>query len=433
MVMAFTSRRLRALAPALLVALASTACWPVPGGNADRTAHNPLESAFTPGTVADLAPAWVADLGPGASGPVVVDRGGVFVRVGQEVSRLQLADGTEAWTWSLPDGVPDFASVSEPLVVGGRVLIGYGIGNLGGNWEGTAVDPVTGATVAGPVARGLLQTARGPIVASMTAAFGSGTPVLVSYSMVDVSGATEVGGGPLAVEQPGSGSIGQMTIGTQGVFHAGNGLLPDGGGGFTQGGGVRRFPLDAQTVCGPPSAEVLACPTWATPLTTVSGVVIGPGEVLYVGRAGGSVVALDGATGAVLWETPVGADVSATPALAGGVLYVPTADGDLVAVDAAGCGAATCEPLWSAAIDGTSIAAQPAVSGDGEDAVVFVGTSGGTVAAVAAAGCGSPTCGAPRWQASVGAWVTGAPAVSGGAVVVGTASGQVAAFRLPAD
>jgi outer membrane protein assembly factor BamB len=426
-----SSRRLRALAPVVVVALALTGCWRVPGGNADRTAHNPFESSFTPASVGDLEPAWVADLGPGAAGAVMIDSGGVFVRVGSEVSRLQLADGTEAWTWSLPPDVPDFTSVGEPLVVGGRVLIGYGLGNLGGHWFGTAVDPATGATAPGPVASGLLQTARGSIAVGMTASFGSGTPVLVSYSMADVSGATEVGGGPLAIEQLGGGSIGEMTIGTQGVFHAGNGLLPAPGGGVTQGGGVRRFPLDAQTGCGPPSAAVFACPTWATPLTTVSGIVIGPGEVLYVGRAGGAVVALDGATGAVLWETSVGANVSATPALAGGVLYVPTADGDLVAVDAAGCGAATCEPLWSAAIDGTAINEQPAVSGDGEDAVVFVGTSGGTVAAVAAAGCGYDTCGAPLWQASVGAAVTGAPAVSAGAVVVGTSSGEVAAFRLP--
>jgi outer membrane protein assembly factor BamB len=425
-----TSRRLRASA-VVVAALALAGCWPVPGGNADRTAHNPFESTFTPDTVGDLEQAWVADLGPGATGAVMIDLGGVFVRVGSQVTRLQFASGAEAWTWSLPPDVPDFSGVGEPLVVGGRVLIGYGFGNLGGHWFGTAVDPATGATVAGPVASGLLQTARGPIVGGMTASFGSGTPILVSYSMTDVSGATEVGGGPLAIEQLGSGSIGEMTIGTQGVFHAGNGLLPASGGGVTQGGGVRRFPLDAQTGCGPPSAAVFACPTWATPLTTVSGVVIGPGEVLYVGRVGGAVVALDGATGAVLWETPVGADVSATPALADGVLYVPTADGDLVAVDAGGCGAPTCEPLWSAAIDRTAISEQPAVSGDSADAVVFVGTAGGTVAAVAAAGCGHPRCAMPLWQASVGAAVTGPPAVSAGAVVVGTASGQVAAFRLP--
>jgi outer membrane protein assembly factor BamB len=426
-----TSRRLRALAPIVVAVATLSACWPVPGGNADRTAHNPFESAFTPDTVGRLAPAWVADLGPGATGPVMVDRGGVFVRVGQQVTRLQLANGTEAWTWMLPDDVPDISSVGEPLVVSGRVLIGYGFGNLGGHWFGTAVDPATGATVAGPVATGLLQTARGSIAAGMTVSFGSGTPVLVSYTMADVSGATEVGGGNLAIEDFGSGSIGEITVGRSGVFHAGSGLLPAAGGGVTQGAGVRRFPLDPATGCGPPTAAVFACPTWATPLATVTGVVIGPGEVLYVGRAGGAVVALDGATGAVLWETPVGADVTATPALADGVLYVPTADGDLVAVDAAGCAAATCEPLWSAAIDGTAINEQPAVSGDGEDAVVFVGTSGGTVAAVAAAGCGYATCGAPLWQASVGAAVTGAPAVSGGAVVVGTASGRVAAFRVP--
>jgi outer membrane protein assembly factor BamB len=417
----------------VVAGLALTACWPVPGGNADRTAHNPFESAFTPDTVGDLEPAWAADLGPGATGPVMVDRGGVFVRVGQQVTRLQLANGTEAWTWMLPDDVPDISSVGEPLVVSGRVLIGYGFGNLGGRWFGTAVDPATGATVVGPVATGLLQTARGSIATGMTVSFGSGTPVLVGYTMADVSGATDVGGGSLAIEQFGSGSIGEMTIGRDGVFHAGNGLLPAAGGGVTQGAGVRRFPLDAATGCGPPSAAVFACPTWATPLATATGVVIGPGDVLYVGRAGGAVVALDGVTGAVLWETPVGASVTATPALAGGVLYVPTADGDLVAVDAAGCGAATCEPLWSAAIDGTAISEQPAVSGDGEDAVVFVGTSGGTVAAVAAAGCGHRRCRAPLWQASVGAAVTGAPAVSGGAVLVGTAAGQVAAFRVPPD
>jgi outer membrane protein assembly factor BamB len=428
-----TPRRLRALAPILVAAATLSACWPIPGGNADRTAHNPFETAFTPDTVEDLASAWVADLGPGATGPVMVERGGVFVRVGQEVTRLQLTSGAEAWTWGLPDGVPDISSVGEPLVIGGRVLIGYGFGNLGGHWFGTAVDLVTGATVAGPVATGLLQTARGSIAAGMTASFGSGTPVLVSYTLADVTGATQVGGGNLAIEQFGSGSIGEVTVGRQGVFHAGNGLLPAAGGGVTQGAGVRRFPLAPATGCGPPSAAIFACPTWATPLATVTGVVIGPGEVLHVGRAGGALVALDGATGALLWETPVGASVSATPALADGVLYVPTADGHLVAVDADGCGAATCQPLWSAAIDGTAINEQPAVSGDGEDAVVFVGTSGGTVAAVAATGCGDPTCRKPLWEASVGAAVTGAPAVSGGAVVVGTASGQVAAFRLPPD
>jgi outer membrane protein assembly factor BamB len=429
--MAVTSRRLRALAPALLVALASTACWPVPGGNADRTAHNPLETAFTPDTVAGLAPAWSAELGPGPTGSLTVDRGGVFVRVGQQVSRLDLATGARRWTWSLPDDVPDIAEVSDPLAVGGRVLVGYGFGNLGGHWFGTALDPVTGEPTSGPVATGLLPTARGPLVLAETYAFGSLTPILASYGVTDVEAGTGAGGGPVAVVQTGGAVEGpRFTLGSSTVYHAGTGLLPDGGG-YTQGGGVRAFALGAPANCGPSGAAVFVCPTWMVPLAGVTTqLVLGPGEeTLFVGQADGSLTALDTATGAVLWTTPVGAAVTATPALADGVLYVPTADGDLVAVDAAGCGAATCAPLWSAAIDGTALAGQPAVAGTGDDAVVFAGTVGGTLAAVAAGGCGAPSCGV-LWQTSLGSSAY-SPVISGGRVIVGTSAGRVAAFRIP--
>lgn len=425
------TRRRLAWVPALVAALATSACWPVPGGNADRSAHNAVETAFTPDTVGDLVPAWVAPLGPGAAGPAVVDGGGVFVRLGRDVTRLRLASGAASWTWQLPEELRDVGSTSDPLVVDGRLLIGYGYGNLGGNWTGVALDPVTGDPVGGPVASGLLQTARGTVAIGQTFSFGSLTPVLVGYSLVDLDGATAVRGGAVSIESSG-GSAGTFTLGAASVYHAGNGLLPAADGSVTQGAGVRRFPYAATDGCGPPSAEVFLCPTWATPLPAATGVVVGPGEqVLYVGRSDGTVAALDAATGAVLWTADVGAGVTATPALADGVLFVPTADGDLVAVDAGGCGAATCSPSWSARIDGTALAKQPAVAGSGDDAVVFAGTSGGTLAAVAAAGCGAATCPTPLWQAPVGAAVTGAPAVSSGRVVVGTASGDVAAFQLP--
>ena len=138
---------------------------PSRAADADRTAHNPFETAFTPATVGDLEPAWVAELGPGATGPVVVDRGGVIVRVGQDLSRLDLRTGSLRWIWTLPEEVPEeWATVSDPLVVGGRVLVGYGFGNLGGHWEGAALDPATGEPTSDPAATGLLQTARGPLV-----------------------------------------------------------------------------------------------------------------------------------------------------------------------------------------------------------------------------------------------------------------------------
>ena len=428
--MAVSSHR-RALVPALVaaLALALTGCWPVPGGNAGRTAHNPFETAFTPETVEALEPAWVVDLGPGSPGPLVVDRGAVFVRVGSTVSRLDVGTGATAWTWGLPDDVPDIASVGDPLVVDGRVLVGYGFGNLGGHWFGAALDPASGDPVAGGVASGLLRTARGSIVASDYFSFGTGTPVLVGYFLTDVSGATPVNGGRLSIETGGGGSS-QLTIGSAAVYHAGNGPLPDPSG-ITVGAGLRRFSLQPAGTCGPSGAEVFACPDWATPMVTTTPVVVGPGEqTLYVGVAAGSVAAVDATTGAVLWSTPAGARVTGAPALADGVLYVPKADGTIQAFDAAGCGAATCPPRWSAPVDGTPLAGQPAVSGVGENAVVFAGTQGGTVAAVAAAGCGDATC-ALLWQASVGASVVSSPAVSNGTVVVGTSAGRIAAFRVP--
>lgn len=427
------SRRFQALAPVALAALTLTACWPVPGGNADRTAHNPFETAFTPATVGDLEPAWVADLGPGATGPVIVDRGGVFVRVGQDVSRLDLRTGSLRWIWTLPEEVPEeWATVSDPLVVGGRVLVGYGFGNLGGHWEGAALDPATGEPTSDPAATGLLQTARGPLVLDENFGFvsGGGT-ITVSYGVTDVGAGTSAGGGTLAAIEFGEASeSGRFTLGSSTVYHVGTGILADGDT-YTQGVGVRAFALDAPSTCGPPVAPFFKCPTWTIPLTGVTlEAVLGPGEeVVYVGRTDGTVVALDAGTGGVLWTTPVGAAVTSTPALADGVLYVPTADGDLVAVDAGGCGAATCAPLWSAPVDGTGLG-QPAVAGTGDDAVVFVGTGGGTLAAMAAVGCGAPACGAPLWQTSLGA-AAYSLAISGGQVIVGTSTGRVAAFRIP--
>lgn len=429
--MEIRSRRPVVLAAAVTMVLALAGCWPVPGGNADRTAHNPFEQALTTASVPDLAPAWTAQLGPGNSGPVVMDRGVVFVRVGRSVTGLDARTGATRWAWVPPGDETDPFAVGDPLVVEGRVLVGYGYGALGGMWTGTALDPRTGQPVDGPVARGLLATARGTIVASDAYSHGSGTPVLVGYQLTDVSGATTVNGGALSLESSGSGSRPRLTVGEHAVYHAGNGLVPGDFDGWGQAGGVRRFSFRAAGSCGPSGATIFACPDWMAPMSPMTDVVIGPGETtLYVGRTGGSVAALDAATGAVRWTAAVGAEVTATPALADGTLYVPTADGDLVAVDAAGCGAATCTPLWSAAVDGTALAQQPAVAGAGEDAVVFAGTQGGTLAALPAAGCGAATC-APVWQASVGAAVTGAPAVTAGRVVVGTQGGRVAAFHLP--
>jgi outer membrane protein assembly factor BamB len=160
------------------------------------------------------------------------------------------------------------------------------------------------------------------------------------------------------------------------------------------------------------------CPLWATPIDGIAQpVVIALGQrTVYTGTGAGTIYALDATTGTVQWSASVGAAVSASPALADGILYVPTADGRLVALDTAGT------RLWEAST-GARIGVQPAVAGG----VVYTGSDDGSVDAFDAAGCGAPTC-AALWSAETGNRITGAPAVSGGQLYVGTADGRLVAY-----
>lgn len=166
------------------------------------------------------------------------------------------------------------------------------------------------------------------------------------------------------------------------------------------------------------TVRIVECPLWAAPTDGVAArVVIAPDHTtLYTGTTAGTVYALDATTVAVQWTVSVGAPVTASPALADGILYVPTGDGRLVAVDAAGT------PLWEAAT-GSAIGVQPAVAGG----VVYTGSDDGSVDAFDTAGCGAATCTA-LWSAETGSRITGAPAVSNGRLYVGTADGRLVAY-----
>lgn len=83
-------------------------------------------------------------------------------------------------------------------------------------------------------------------------------------------------------------------------------------------------------------------------------------QVLAAGR-GGEVVALELASGKVLWRTKTGATLSGGPGAGGGLVVVGTADGDVLALDAV-----TGTRKWSAKVGGEVLAA-PAV---GADAVI---------------------------------------------------------------
>ena len=53
---------------------------------------------------------------------------------------------------------------------------------------------------------------------------------------------------------------------------------------------------------------------------------------LYVGANGGKFFALDEATGKPKWTLELGGDITATPAIAGGRIIVPTTAGELFSI-----------------------------------------------------------------------------------------------------
>src|SRR5918995_1787315 len=314
--------------------------------------------------------------------------------------------------WTAPGAGPGRAShnVFETAITPATV------GDLGGRWTTELRDAQTGATVSS-VGGGLVDGLRGRTLLTRLFAFGSGTPVLTPIRVTDL----DIPGSGWSANltfQSGGPASGPLTLGTDHVFQAGAGPnLPTG----ATGNGIRAFAVaTAPANCPPPAPQGFACPVWSTPLpgTTATSPVLDPDESrLYVGTLT-ELHAVDTGTGAIVWTVPIAADVTSPPALADGVLYVPTGDGDVLVLDAA-----TGATMWTART-GSRVATQPAVAGG----VVFTGSDDGTVRAFAAAGCGAATCTRPLWSASTGAGITGSPAVSQGRVYVGTADGRVVAY-----
>jgi len=415
----------------VVVVLALSACWPVPGQNPDRTAHNGLERTLTRQVVGDIEELWATSLATGAVRDPIVVEGGVIVSVDTDLHRFDVATGEHEWTWGPPAGYP--AMVGAPAFgVDDRLLATYGQVGRASHYVSSWLDPVSGEVIEAAPSTGRPASVRGdrevgtsvqqiepPISGVDIAVTDLSTGSRSSYLAVDFG------------EQSSDTPFG-VTLGGERVYHSGFAIgsaAP-----WTREVAVRAFPVTGgSSTCGPPEAPYFGCATWSAvvgPRPTVP--VIGPGEAeIYVGTGAGTVVALDAATGAIRWTVDVGAPVSGPPALAEGVLYAGTAAGTLVAVDAHGCGATTCRPLWTATGGPDPIATQPAVAGTGAEAVVYAGTTGGTIRAYAAAGCGKRTCRQPLWTADAGGPVTGGPIVTGGRVVVGTENGRLVAYGLP--
>ena len=227
------------------------------------------------------------------------------------------------------------------------------------------------------------------------------------------------------------GYIGQSSVAVSGRFVYQVGQPAEGGEGL-----LGAFDAKGNVNCGdfegPPEAKECRA-VWSGSIGAVTTVESSPavsGGVVYVGSDDNKLYAFDAdgcgaATCNPLWTATTGGDIESSPAVANGVVYVGSEDDKLYAFDADGCGAATCRPLWTATT-GDNVDSSPAVA----NGVVYVGSDDNKLYAFAARGCGAATC-RPLWTATTGGDIDSSPALGNRMVYVGSADGQLYAFGLP--
>ena len=94
----------------------------------------------------------------------------------------------------------------------------------------------------------------------------------------------------------------------------------------------------------------------------ISGLAVAYGT-LFAGSSNGILYVLDPHTGALRWRGSTGGEITDSPSIAAGVVWVGTQDGHLDAFPAHGCGSATCQPLASIKISqGEPLYASPAIA-----------------------------------------------------------------------
>ncbi|MEI4486874.1 PQQ-binding-like beta-propeller repeat protein [Frigidibacter sp. MR17.14] len=199
------------------------------------------------------------------------------------------------------------------------------------------------------------------------------------------------------------------------------------------GGLVFAIDSEAQVTAVTPAGQVAwrssAKPAGERSTGTGGGLAYAGGKV-FVTTSYGELVALDAASGGVVWRQKVDTGIGGAPTVSGGTVFVATRDGTGIAVRAADG-----RELWTLrgapARAGVTGVSAPAVSGD---TVVFPFTGGLLVAA-------DTNTGARRWVRSLAGKrlgmayadvsdVAGDPVISGGTVYSGTTAGQLGATAL---
>ncbi len=199
--------------------------------------------------------------------------------------------------------------------------------------------------------------------------------------------------------------------------------------------GGRVFAMDAGTMV--TALSTGGAPLWQTDLTASfdrgggvsGGGLAASGDRIFATTAYGEVVAMDAASGAVVWRQRVDAPVVGAPAVDGDRVYVSGRDGSAWAIDA-GNGKVVWQVFGAPGKAGWLGSAAPTVG----DRVVYFPSSAGDLMAVLKAGGGTKV-----WNASAAGKrlgrayafspdVTGDAALVGGMLYAGTGAGRTVAL-----
>jgi outer membrane protein assembly factor BamB len=377
---------------------------------------NVYETTLDTGNVAELAPAWSVEVERSLGGVVTAAGAVAFVADG-EVRAYEQTTGALRWHVPLPQH-PIGSRTWTPLSGrDGNVYVGF-------------TDPLTSGGVHG----GFL------VVDALTGeaheSFSQGAPQSTATFAGDDVWYAYVEVAPMA-QGAFAGVEGRLADGrTMRSFEvpsaSANAGAPAVGGGLvyarrSNGGFLDAFDAAAQENCSNAGNFRLCSPLWSAPVVGFPSPVVSGGTVYA--RNGDAVAAyasdVRGPDQQPLWQAPVAAPslLAVDPAADATRLFVGSSDGSLKAFDAAGCGAASCDPLWQAEV-GAQVGVPLVANG-----VVFAGSADGRVHAFDAGGCGAATC-EPLWTATV----PGTPSttiVANGRLIVLTTTHELVVFALP--
>lgn len=343
--------------------------WVQFGFNAAHSNFNPHENVLDASNVAGLTVLWKAPTGATFSSATLAD-GVVYVTsAGIDLYAFDAQTGAQLWEVA-PGGTESPIMYSTPAVANGVVYVGSEDDNV------YALNAETGAALWKAATTGSITSS--PVVDHGTVYVGSRGKSVYAFNAAtgEQLWQTNVGGGVVA--------------------------SPAVAGGVVYAGAVDEnlHALNAST----------GVQLWAAPMgnDSQSSPSVANG-VVYVGTSGG-VLAFN-ATGTQLWAVSTGNN--AYTAVAGGVVYVASGD-DLFALDGT-----TGAQLWEVNTNNI-VDAAPAVA----NGVVYSGTGNDVYAFDASTG-------ATLWNAVTGNSVPGTPAVANGMVFAPSGDHNLYAFSLP--